>query len=59
MHFMLAFLVAVATWHVGMAVECAGRCARKPKLDRPRVTAPQCKGNQCQKPLPAPLSSSR
>ena len=53
MPFVLVLLVAVASWHVGMAVECAGKCVRRPKVVRAEKPAPQCKGPQCQTLPPA------
>ena len=63
----LVLLVAVATWQVDMAVNCAHRCVRRPKVvqvEKPRTAVPQppqCRGPQCQMPksLPAQPSSSR
>lgn len=67
MKFALVLLVAVATWQVDMAVNCAHRCVRRPKVvqvEKPRAAvpqSPQCRGPQCQtpKPLPVEPSSSR
>ena len=67
MKFALLLLVAVATWQVDMAVNCAHRCVRRPRavqVEKPRTTVsptPQCRGPQCQtsKPLPVDPSLSR
>ena len=63
MQFVLVLLVAVAAWQVEMAVECAGRCTRRPKIvrvEKARVTepTPQCRGPQCQTPKPTPVAPS-
>jgi hypothetical protein len=60
--FAVLLLVAVTTWQVDMAVECAGRCVRRPKVVRvEKSPPPQCRGPQCQTPKPPPVqpSSSR
>ncbi len=57
MQFVLALVLAVASWHVTMAVECAGKCVRRPKVIRTEKPSPQCKGPQCQ--TPPPVSPSR
>jgi hypothetical protein len=64
MQFVLVLLVAIAAWQVDMAVECAGRCVRRPKavkVDKPHTTVPQppqCRGPQCQTPKPLPVQPS-
>jgi len=59
MQFVLVLLVAVATWQVGMAVECAGRCVRRPRQSVTQPTPPQpCRGPQCQSPKPLPVAPS-
>jgi hypothetical protein len=57
MQFVLVLVLAVASWHVTMAVECAGRCVRRPKVVHADKPSPQCKGPQCQ--TPPPVKSSR
>ena len=59
MKFAIVLLVAVATWQVDMAVECAGRCVRRPKVVRTEKPSPQCKGPQCQTPPPVRVNPSR
>ena len=56
-------LLLVAAWQVEMAVDCAHRCIRRPKVVavEKSTTPAQCRGPQCQmpKPLPVQPSSSR
>ena len=67
----LVLLIAIATWQVGMAVECAMHCIHKPRpvsaakatppIERPRIVIHPpviCRGPECPTPSPSRPSTA-